>query len=73
MNVGSFLWWENLDDSNAAVRETSNRYGAGFNIGYSLTDHASLSLGYQYVLKVADPSALGYYQNLVTLGFHYQF
>src|SRR5207248_811074 len=27
INLGSFLWWENLADSSAAFRETSNRYG----------------------------------------------
>ena len=59
--------------SAAIERETSNRYGTGFNINYTLTDHTHLSLGYQYVLKVADPAIMGYYQNLVTLGFTYQF
>lgn len=73
IHLGSSLWWENLDDSNSAYRETSNRYGAGLNGSYSVTDHAAISLGYQYVLKVADPSLLSYYQNSVTLGFHYQF
>jgi hypothetical protein len=72
-SVGSALWWENLDDSDALNRETSNRYGASLNGVYTLNDHASISLGYQYVLKVADPSVLGYFQDLVTLGFHYQF
>jgi hypothetical protein len=67
------LWWENLQDSNAYFRETSNRYGINLGFSHSITDKLSLSLGYQYVLKVANPSNEGYYQDLVTLGLAYQF
>ena len=44
-----------------------------FNSSYTVNDHATINLGYQYVLKDADPSSLSYYQDLVTLGFRYQF
>lgn len=73
INLALNFWWENLDDSNSSFSQNANRYGAGFNIGYKVTDHATLSLGYQYVLKDANPSALSYYQNLATIGFLYQF
>jgi hypothetical protein len=73
LNFGLSLWWENLQDSNAIFRQTSNRYGASLSTSYALTDRSTLSLSYQYVLKVANPSNLGYYQNLVTLGYAYQF
>jgi len=71
--VAASLWWENLNDSEASFRETSNRYGCGLNVNDSLTEHATVSLGYQYILKDADPSVLSYDQNLVTAGFRYQF
>ena len=29
LGLGTNLWWENLDDSDAAFRETANRYGVG--------------------------------------------
>lgn len=73
LSVGTSLWWENLDDSDAAVRQTSNRYGVGLNLGYQLNTHASIDASYQYVLKDCDQSEFSYYQNQVTLGFRYQF
>ena len=73
IEVGSSLWWENLTDSNAAFRETSNRYSFGVNVTDILSTHATLSLGYQYILKDANPSELSYNQNLGTVGFRYQF
>jgi hypothetical protein len=73
IDVNTNLWWENLDDSDAAVHELSNRYGVGLNVDDNLSKHATLSLGYQYILKDADPSTLSYYQNLGTVGFRYQF
>jgi hypothetical protein len=71
--VDANLWWENLDDSDATFRETSNRYGVGLNFDDDLSEHATLSLDYQYILKNANPSTLSYDQNLVTLGLRYQF
>lgn len=73
INLASNLSWENLDDSNASLRETSNRYQMGLNLDYAVTSHASLTLGYQYVLKDSDVSILSFYQNLATVGLHYQF
>jgi hypothetical protein len=73
LSVNSNLWYENLDDSEASTRQTADRYGAGLNLSYGLTDHASVGMAYQYVLKVADPSYLGYYQDSTTLGFNYEF
>jgi hypothetical protein len=73
LNVNASLWWENLDDSDATYRETSNRYGAGLNLDEDVTKHATLSLDYQYILKDANPSVLSYDQNSVSLGLRYQF
>lgn len=73
INVGGNLWWENLNDSDAVQRETSNRYGAGLNLDDNLSDHATLSFNYQFILKDANPSILSYYQNLGTVGLRYQF
>jgi len=73
INVGANLLWENLVDSNASFRETSNRYGFGLNLDDNVTEHATLSLNYQHILKDANPSALSYDQNLGTVGFRYQF
>jgi opacity protein-like surface antigen len=73
INIGANLWWENLDDSDAFSREESNRYGFGLNLVDNVTKNATLNLNYQYILKVANPNALSYYQNAVTIGFRYQF
>jgi hypothetical protein len=72
-NLGGNLLWENLNDSDATIRETSNRYGAGLVANDNLTDHTSLTLQYQYLLKDANPSYLGYQQNQVTLNLYYKF
>lgn len=73
VNFASNLSWENLDDSNASLREVSNRYQIGLNLDYAVTSHANLTLGYQYILKDSDVSTLSFYQNLVTVGLRYQF
>lgn len=73
LNLGANLLWENLSDSQATVHETSDRYGVGLSANDSLNDHATLSLNYQYLLKDANPSILGYVQNQVTAGLNYQF
>jgi hypothetical protein len=73
LNLGANLLWENLNDSQATVHETSDRYGVGLSANDSLNDHATLSLNYQYLLKDANPSILGYVQNQVTAGLNYQF
>ena len=72
-DIAPQFWWENLDDSNATFRETSNRFGAGLNLGFALTEHATLNGNYQYVIKSSDRSALDYEQNQATLGLNYQF
>jgi hypothetical protein len=73
LTVGPSLWWENLHDSEAEISENANRYGAGLNLAYSLTDHSNLGLNYQYVLKNASPSIDSYEQDVVTLDFLYHF
>ena len=73
VNVGANLIWENLNDSQATLRETSNRYGLGLNLNDSLTQNTVLSLNYQYLLKDANPAILGYEQNSGTVGLSYQF
>jgi len=73
LNAGANLIWENLSDSNATVRENSNRYGFGLSATDSLNEHVTLSLNYQYLVKIADPSYLSYEQNQVTAGVNYQF
>jgi hypothetical protein len=67
------FWWENLDDSDGTYREQANRYGAGIQFGYAFTQHATASLGYQYILKTANPSSLNYTQDVTTVGMDYQF
>jgi len=73
LSVGTNLWWENLEDSDATFSEKSNRYGAGLTLAYNLNDHATINLGYQYILKDANPSIDSYSQNVVTLTFLYHF
>jgi opacity protein-like surface antigen len=72
-DIGPQFWWENLDDSNATFREVSNRFGAGLDISFALTEHSTVNLNYQYVIKNSDQSALDYYQNSITAGFNYHF
>ena len=55
------------------MRENSNRYGFGLSATDSLNEHVTLSLNYQYLVKIADPSYLSYEQNQVTAGVNYQF
>jgi opacity protein-like surface antigen len=64
---------ENLEDSQATFRETSNRFQTGLALDYILTPHANVNLSYQYTLKDSDVSFDSYYQNLVTAGVQYQF
>jgi len=73
INVGGNLLWENLDDSDAVDREDSNRYGAGLSASDNLNQHLTLSFNYQYLIKDASPSYLGYQQNSATFGARYQF
>ena len=73
LNLGGNFLWENLTDSAATVSEKSNRYGFGLNLTDNLTEHATLDLNYQYLLKDADPSFLGYEQNQGTVGINYHF
>jgi len=72
-SVATNLWWENLDDSNATFRQTANRFGTNLTLTYNITDHINTSLGYQYIIKNADPSNLGYSQDVVNLSFSYKF
>ncbi len=73
IRLAANLWWENLDDSSALVSQHSDRYGAGVNASYAATDHLTLNLGYQYILKTSDIAVFGYRQNTVDLGASYQF
>jgi hypothetical protein len=73
ISLGGNLLWENLDDSDAAFREDSNRYGAGLSVFDTLNQKVTLSFNYQYLIKDASPSDLSYYQNTATVGLRYQF
>jgi hypothetical protein len=73
INLSANLLWENLSDSDARFRETSDRYGFNLNLTDALTPHLSLDLGYQFLLKDSDPSYLSYYQDLGTVGMQYNF
>jgi hypothetical protein len=73
ISVGANLLWENLDDSDARLREDSDRYGFNLNLSDALTEHFTISLGYQFLLKDADPSDQSYYQDVGTLGMAYNF
>ena len=73
MTSGANLLWENLKDSAAFIRETSDRYGLGLSFSDTITEHVTLNANYQYLLKVADPSIDGYEQNTGTVGVSYQF
>jgi len=67
------FWWESLQDSGATVRQTSTRFGAALNIGFTLTQHSTLSLDYAYVTKSSNQSVLNYSQNVLSLGLNYKF
>jgi hypothetical protein len=73
ITAGANLFWENLTDSDAAFRETSNRYGLGLSLSDTLSEHATLTFSYNFLLKDADPSFLSYYQNQGTVGMQYNF
>jgi hypothetical protein len=73
INLIADIWWENLEDSNGFFREQANRYGTDWTVQDSLSEHATVSLGYQYILKDANPSVLSYYQNQGTLDVEYRF
>ena len=49
------------------------QYGIGVNIGMSITDKLSGSLGYQLVRESSSRSSLNYTANIVSLNFSYQF
>jgi hypothetical protein len=73
IGVSSSLFWENLTDSAAVFSEDSNRYGWSLGISDSLSTHMTLTMGYQFILKNADPSFLSYYQDVGTLAMQYNF
>jgi hypothetical protein len=73
INLNAAVWWENLEDSDSAFREDSNRYGTDWTLQETLSPHASFSLDYQFILKDANPSILSYYQNVGTFNFQYSF
>ena len=73
LNLGGNILWENLDDSDATQHEDSNRYGAGVSAYDSISQHATLTFDYQFLIKDANPSYLSYYQNSATVGLRYQF
>lgn len=73
MGVNFSLFWENLQDSAAAFSENSNRYGVSLGLSDALTNHLNVNVGYQFLLKDANPSFLSYYQNQGTLGMQYNF
>jgi hypothetical protein len=73
IDVSGSLWWENLTDSEATVREDSDRYGVTLHMDDNFAEHLTLTLDYQFILKDADPSYLSYYQNVATVGVRYRF
>ena len=72
-SVNLDLWWENLQDSQANFSQNANRFGSNLTLAYNINDHMTTSLGYQGVIKNADPSSDSYAQNVVNLGFTYKF
>jgi hypothetical protein len=50
-----------------------NQYGAGINIGRSITQKLSGTLGYQFVRESSGQSGLNYTANIVSLNFSYRF
>jgi len=73
IGLGASVFWENLSDSDATARQTSDRYGLNLNLTDALNDHLRLNLGYEFLLKESDPSYLSYYQDVGTLGMQYNF
>jgi outer membrane protein assembly factor BamA len=73
ISLGGNFFWEKLTDSAATLSEKSDRYGAGFNVNDAFSQQMSVNFDYQYLLKNANPSYLGYYQDLATVGFEYRF
>jgi hypothetical protein len=73
ISTTSGVFWENLSDSGGPVRETSDRFGLNLRVTDTLSEHISVSLGYQFLLKDAEPSYLSYYQNVGTMGMQYNF
>jgi len=72
-DISPQLWWESLQDSSASFQETSTRFGGSLTIAFALTQHATVSLGYNYVMKNSNQRSFDYYQDLITLGLKYQF
>jgi hypothetical protein len=73
INLSAPLWWENLADSQGNFREISNRYGAGLNLTFAVTDHVTFTAGYQYIRKSSDITGLSYEQNAADLSLRYSF
>ncbi len=72
-NIAPQFWWEHLQDSGGIINETSTRFGAALNLGFTLTEHATVNFGYNYVNKNSNLKSLSYSQDVLTLGLNYQF
>jgi hypothetical protein len=73
IGLNASLFWENLTDSGGIASENSDRYGASLALSDALTSHLNVNVGYQFILKQANPSDLSYLQNVGTLGMQYNF
>jgi hypothetical protein len=65
--------WQQLQDSEATVRQNSTIFGAGLNIGFKLTEHSTVNSTYSYLMKNSNLNSTSYSQDLVSLGLKYQF
>jgi hypothetical protein len=73
LSAGLNLLYENLADSSGTLHETSDRFGFGFSVSDSLTEHMTLNFNYQYLVKDATPVIYGYEQDVASLGLGYHF
>ena len=72
------LWWQKGTQLANQVYGQSgaanyNQYGAGVNIGHSISEKLSSLLAYQFIRESSGQSSLNYSVNIVSLSFSYRF
>jgi len=68
-----YAFYENVQESPAAVSQQMERYGTGIHLGFKLTHKINMGLDYQFLLKNSNFASYSYYQNRVLLNLNYQF
>ncbi len=73
ITTGFTFFYDHDTLSSRANPETIDRYGAGVNVSYQLTRKASVSAGYQFIIKDSSLIDNSYNQNRFFLSVHSDF